>query len=182
MRATGLLASITIAALGCGGPYHRAPDPAPRISKKPHVEVVVETTPVEVVWDDACAARFSGDPVVAAKQRDVAKGQAAADEGDARIDRADAAADRPPTQLTLLLEAIDEYREALRADNYNADATYGLAVAYAKIRKKGCALEMLERLAELGKNPDLAGARKLEALRDAVDDEPAFDLFRSQVP
>jgi len=176
--ALGLVAVTSVAAfgLGCGGPYKGKPDKLPKVKKVNHVDVDAGPTTETIVWDDKCSAKFAEDPMVAYKKRDKTKGNTDRGEGDDLMAAADKSED-PSFQIDSILKAINAYKDALLADNYNADATYGLAVAYAKVRKKGCALKMLKRLAELEANPKLPGASKLEALLKMVEDEPAFQPF-----
>lgn len=177
--AVGIVAFTTVAAfgVGCGGPYKGKPDKLPKVKKIAHTDV--DAAPVEevIVWDDKCTAKFADDPMVAYKKRDTTAAKAAFAEGDDSVGAADKTED-PQAQITLILKGIDAYKKALLADNYNADATFGLAVAYAKVRKKECSLKMLKRLSELEVNPKLPGASKLKALLDAVEDEPAFQPFK----
>jgi hypothetical protein len=177
--AVGLVALTTVVAFGggCGGPYKGKPDKLPKVKKVAHVDVDAAPTEEKIAWDDKCSAKFGDDPAKAYKERNKTKGNTAAAEGDDKLSNADKS-DDPPTQITLILEAIKAYKDALLADNYNADATYGLAVAYAKVRKKGCALKMLKRLAELEQNPKLPGQSKLKTILDSVEDEPAFAPFQ----
>ena len=60
------------------------------------------------------------------------------------------------------------------------DQTSPLAVAYARVQYKGCALKLLKRLGELNTNPKLAGGQtNLEAWLSQVEDEAAFKLFKN---
>ena len=60
------------------------------------------------------------------------------------------AAPSPAVRVDLVNDAIETYSRALHADPYDADATLGLALAYDKVQRKGCALALLTRLGELG--------------------------------
>ncbi len=177
--AIGLISVVTFGAFagGCGGPYKGKPDKLPKVKKTSHVDV--DAGPVEevIVWDDKCSAKFGDDPNKAYKERNKTEGSAAVAEGDDKLSQADTS-DNPETQISMILAAIDAYKKALLKDNYNADATFQLAVAYAKVRKKGCALKMLKRLAELETNAKLPGTNKIKALLDSVEDEPAFQPFK----
>jgi len=74
------------------------------------------------------------------------------------------------------LEAgVTDYAKALAKDPYDADATLGLAVAYDRAWKKGCALALLKRLDTLAANPKFAGAAQRSV--DRIVDHP--DWFKA---
>jgi len=79
-----------------------------------------------------------------------------------------AAADKatnPKEAGTDLENGVRKYRDALSKDPYNIEATLQLAVAYDRVLRKGCALQMLHRLFLLAENPkwkDL-GERAIDA-------------------
>ena len=53
----------------------------------------------------------------------------------------------------------------------SGEATFQLAVAYAQVRYKGCALKMLKRLGDLNTNSRLAGGdTKLDTWLDQVEE------------
>ena len=52
----------------------------------------------------------------------------------------------PATRERFITDAVDGLLNALNADPYNVHATYNLAAAYARINRKQCSLNMLERL------------------------------------
>ncbi len=177
--AVSLVALTTVVAFGggCGGPYKGKPDKLPKVKKVAHVDIDAGPSEEVIVWDDKCTAKFADDPMKAYKARDKTAGNTAFSEAEDSLANADKS-DDPQTQIAMILKAIDAYKKALIADNYNADATFGLAVAYAKVRKKGCALKMLKRLGELEQNPKLNSQSKLKTLLDSVEDEPAFAPFK----
>jgi hypothetical protein len=52
----------------------------------------------------------------------------------------------PKTREAFITSAVEGLLNALNADPYNVHATYNLAAAYARIERKQCSLNMLERL------------------------------------
>lgn len=66
----------------------------------------------------------------------------------------------------LAAEAVEGYRSALAKDPFDQTATLGLAIAYDMLHRKGCAIDMLERIGTLAKHP--AYAKKANQLADDV--------------
>lgn len=85
-------------------------------------------------------------------------------------------------QIETNMEALTKLRNALKKDNYSANATYRLAVAYAQLARKGCAILLLKRLLALKSFPpadDRTVPREAElAIKNAVNDQ-AFKRFRN---
>ncbi|HEY1551204.1 MAG TPA: hypothetical protein VGG28_25420 [Kofleriaceae bacterium] len=81
-------------------------------------------------------------------------------------------------QAKLLVESIDHYADALRADPYDASATLGLAIAYDRVLRKGCALAMLRRLNALSQNPHVSPDAKLR-VANVVDNPQWFKGYRN---
>jgi hypothetical protein len=163
---------------GCGGPYKGKPEKLPKVKqgKKPEV-AVVEEAPVEVKFDTECNAKFTDDPNKAKRSNSNARRFVVS--GNDQLTRAGSATE-PAAQVTSIVAAIEQYKKALLEDHYNPEATYQLAVAYAQVRKKGCALKMLKRLSELESNPRLAGGpSRLKTFLDQVEDEGAFAPFKN---
>ena len=71
---------------------------------------------------------------------------------------------RAPTKPDLIVDGIDRYIAALRKDPFSAQATLKLALAYHEVRRKGCALALLERLDQLAQHPKFA-----RDANDAID-------------
>ncbi len=163
---------------GCGGPYKGKPDKLPKVSKKKAPEEVDTGPPVaEIKWDEECNAKFVDDANKAKKSASKAQGHVST--GDDAIEGAGRSTD-PQTQISMFLAGIESYKKALLEDHYNPAATYGLAVAYAQVRKKGCALKMLKRLGELSNNPRLAGGQSnLDKWLNQVEDTAAFKPFKT---
>lgn len=181
MKGIGVLVAISLVSLmagGCGGPYKGKNERLPRVKKSTPPE---ETEPTdaapEIVWDEECRAAFTDDPFKAKKSSSKAGGFVSS--GNDSMAQSRASAD-PAVQIDSIVRAIEQYKKALLEDHYNPEATYQLAVAYAKVRKKGCALKMLKRLGELSTNPRLAGGQtRLDAFLNLVEDETAFKPFKN---
>ena len=96
-------------------------------------------------------------------KRETADAEVHTQEGDKKLADFDVAPDTAKSDL--IIDSIDEYAAALRKDPYNAKATLKLALAYDKVRHRGCALVLLERLDQLAQNPKF----RAEA-NDAIDE------------
>jgi hypothetical protein len=158
---------------GCAHPYSGKPEKLKKPRKKKRPEPTEKDKAAEeVVWDEECRANFFDDKKPAPR-----KPRAAA----ALVKQADqillAAEDRGGAErIETVIEAIGKLKNALKKDQFNPEATYKLAVAYALVLKKGCALRLLERLNELQKKEDVA--RKAELTIKRATKDLAFEGFR----
>lgn len=168
---------------GCGGPHKGKPEKVPKVKRDKKGEEAALAADQggaqpDIVWKDECEAKFTEDPNKAKRSASAARPKV--DAGNDQLSSARGAAD-PATKVSLIIAGIEQYKKALLEDHYNPDATYQLAVAYATVRRRGCALRMLKRLAELQINPKLAGGEaRLDGLLRAVEDEPAFQPFKKE--
>lgn len=97
-------------------------------------------------------------------------------EGDHRLSNARQAMEQraPAKQVAdTALDALVHYRRALFVDPYSPRATLALALAYDLVRRKGCALALLQRLDALTQHPE----RGAEAKRLAQDVAATFAWF-----
>jgi hypothetical protein len=178
MKVIGVLVATALIWGGCGGPYKGKPEKLPKVKKsvKPE-EVATDTPAVEIKYDEECSAKFVDDPNKAKKSSSKAGPFISA--GNDNMSRSAGSTD-PAVQADNIIKAIEQYKKALLEDHYNPEATFQLAVAYATVRKKGCALKLLKRLGELATNPRLAGGQtRLDAFLNLVEDETAFKPFKN---
>ncbi|HTJ47706.1 MAG TPA: hypothetical protein VL463_36670 [Kofleriaceae bacterium] len=167
---TVAMAMTPIFAGGCPGPYENIKaESVKKPTKKarpPDAPVVAE----EIKYDEDCKTKFQEDGSKVRRKSP----QQQIDAGDQALQLVDQTPD-PANKANAAIEAINKYKNALAQDPYSALATYKLAVSYALVRKKGCAIALLKRLTELQKHPDFEN----EATRmiKSVDDEPAFKGF-----
>jgi hypothetical protein len=160
---------VPVFTTACSGPYESPAEKVKRPSKKnrpPEAPVVA----AEIKYDDECKTKFQEDG--SKVHRKSAAPQIAA--GDSALEQVGSTSDMA-MKASFAVDAINKYKNALAQDPYSATATYKLAISYALVRKKGCALALLKRLTELQKHPDFDA----EATRmiKSVDDEPAFKGF-----
>jgi len=161
---------------GCAGLYSGKPERIKKPSKKKMPEEVA-TGPVEIKWVDDCSAKFQEEVGKAMDQHRRGQGKAKrlTNQGIELLEKADKE-DVTEKRAGLTMEAISTLRDALIEDPYHAEATYNLAVAYTRARRKGCALALLKRLADLEVYPDFAGDAK-RMINQARDDR-VFSPFR----
>ena len=150
-------------ALGCSGPYAGKPSPLVRPVKKKRPQAAAAT------FDDQCKTDFFADASrVKPRTRDadqlVVQGNRILTSGD--------------DETATMLDALGKFRSALAADPYQAEATFKMAVVYAQLRKKGCAVALLKRLAELERHPDFE--RQATLMIQAAQGESSFDAFRDE--
>jgi hypothetical protein len=167
-------------AAGCGGPYKGKPE---RVNKVKVTEEPPEpegaSAVAEIKWIDDCdGGGFTDDPNKAKKNSSAAR--EFVETGDEAMGTAKVQPD-DNAKATEIVRAIESYKKALVANHYDPEATYKLAVAYAQVRRKGCALKMLKRLGKLTDNARLAGGgSRLEAFLEQVESEPAFRPFKNE--
>jgi hypothetical protein len=167
----GVLSLLVFSSGACKGPYDGVQaEKLPMPKKKPPKEKKEGPLSSE---PDTCKADFTANPVQVSKStRRTANGLAQdADNQMAGIETAPA-----EQKKAMVLDALSTTTSALRSDPYNPGATFTMAVAYAWAGKKKCSIMMIERLAELSKNPDVVD----EATKFAgkVKKHPAFEAFR----
>ena len=159
-----LLVVITLGGLAsCSGPYAAGPSPLVRPVKKKRPPAASAT------YDDQCKTDFFADASrVKPRPRDadqlVVQGNRILTSGD--------------DEAATMLDALSKFRGALAADPYQAEATFKMAVVYAQLRKKGCAVALLKRLAELERHPDFE--RQAALMIQAAQGESSFDGFRDE--
>lgn len=174
LRGTALAVLAAFGMAACAGMYDAKPDPVPKPHKKAKPPDTGPGPAAEIKYDEDCKAKFQEDNKTAMAKRRPANAAPLIDQGDSLLAQIGSTSD-PAAAATNAVDAINKYKNALAQDPYSAKATYQLAVAYALVRKKGCALALLKRLTDLQKYPDFEN----EAVRmeHSVDDEPAFKGF-----
>jgi hypothetical protein len=117
-----------------------------------------------VQYVEDCDVNFSAPPVTKRQTKVAEQKVTAGDNATAQVSKAP----EQQAQVTLTLQGLEQYREALIADPYNAEATLKLALAYDKLLRKGCAIAMLKRLDQLSANPKFDADRvKTQVLNNA---------------
>jgi hypothetical protein len=128
-------------------------------------------TAAPVKYVEECTTDFTGNPAAVHPQTSIAR--QLVDTGNTSLASSEKAKD-DNAKVGLLKDAIDRYRSALIKDPFNVEATLKLAVAYDRALRKGCAIAMLKRLADLSNNPKWAN----EANRDIDSIDSNASWFR----
>jgi hypothetical protein len=173
-------------AAGCGGPYVGKAEKLKRPAKKKRPP---EPDAAALPYNEDCKAAFFEDNSKVRRNSGAARGKVG--QGDAALGAAESSPD-PGVRASSTIEAINSYKKALLDDPFSAEATYKLAAlldvpfsaeatyklaaAYARVRKKKCAIDLLTRLAQLKKHPDF----EAEASRmiQAASQDGSFQGFR----
>lgn len=107
-----------------------------------------------------------------------------AEEGLAKLQAAEGSTLDPASREQFITDAVQSFLDALSADPYNVNATYNLAAAYARIGRKQCAYNMLERLIQMRSHASRATEvnQKLDRLlgRNKTALDPDFRDLRSE--
>jgi hypothetical protein len=159
-------AFVLVLVTGCAL-YGAPSDPLHGVPKLRHYAGSADDVPT-VAYVDDCETDFHRDT------RGVVAHHAVADDRVLAGDKASVAASKQSgaAQATLLVESIEHYADALRADPYDASATLDLAIAYDRVLRKGCALAMLRRLNALSQNARVSPDAKSRVA--AVVDNPEW--------
>jgi hypothetical protein len=179
MRALVLLSSCFLA-IACGSPHSGPAETLVMPKKKKQKEPGAESTATPLYGGlqepDTCKWDFGGKEQPQVKKAAADKAKSIAQDGMnamAGIDKEMGMARR-----NKVVEALGILNDALRVDPYSPQATYAMAVAYAHVGKKQCALAMLDRLTRLSGFPDIAPDVQKVAGRAKV--EAAFEPFRKE--
>lgn len=163
-----VLASVVLASFGCQPLYGNKPERLKNPDKK-RKPPEPESEVVQVRYIEECSANFREE--VRNLNRDMAAASRFVGDGDTALDQVRRAKD-PASQAELIKVSIEKYRNALLKDPFNEEATLKLAVAYDMVYRKGCALQMLKRLAALQANPKFQ--KKAARAADAVADNATW--------
>lgn len=161
------LTTLAVLAAGCAPLYSGKAEPL----RKPQSKTRPPEADQPIKWTEPCDVDFFADGSRLKRNTPLAISESA------RADAAMMTALAKDDPIPGVLDAIGKYKAALVADPYNAEATKGLAVAYAKVYFKGCAVKLLGRLSEMADNPTFS-ADATRMVDSAVADS-AFDGFRN---
>lgn len=172
------MAAICLAVGGCAGLYSGKPDKV----RRPKTEKMPEetATAVEIKWVTECKASFQEEPVgaIAKHKRNEARVRPQIEQGAALLEQASAASD-DNEKAGAVKQAINTLRRVLDDAPYSPRATFQLAVAYARARRKECSKLLLKRLAVLETYPDFSAEAKRMIL--SAQDDPTLKLFEKEM-
>ena len=137
------------------------PTPQTLRTPAPTKPPLVPVEQVVINYKDSCD--FSTTRVTAKVTRKTREADAQTQEADVKVVAYDQATTEQ-AKSDLIIDGIDHYAAALKSDPFNAQATLKLALAYDKVRRKGCALALLQRLDSLAQNPKFE-----KEANDAID-------------
>jgi hypothetical protein len=86
-------------------------------------------------------------------ERSIPEGQRLADQAASKLRASSSAEVDRITREQETSDAVADFITALAADPYNVEATYELAAAYARIGRKQCSINMLQRLLQMRPHP-----------------------------
>lgn len=137
-----LFAALVLGA--CGGGQKLTPPPPPF---RPE-EVVVEgpAAPTKVDCEPTNQALTPSAWTYQQRAPAIQESAALAASGLSKLQATEGVGLDPKTREELITDAVDEFLAALGADPYNVNATYNLAAAYARINRKQCSINLLDRL------------------------------------
>lgn len=149
MSARGMRWAFVLAALAACHPQQELTAPPPPLRPEPQAA----TAPKPVEKDCTPTDPQSELKPLSFGQRSIPEGQRLADQAASKLRAAGTAEVDRVTREQQTSDAVSDFITALAADPYNIEATYGLAAAYARIGRKQCAINMLQRLLEMRPHP-----------------------------
>lgn len=162
---------LAVTTTGCAGPYSGKPERLKKPKKKKPPEPEEGEAAKEPEFVEDCRTNFFEEPTTrrrSSQGRDLSK--------QAERYLYDADEQEGAERIQLVADAMGKLRNALKADPYGPEPTYKMAVAYAMVGQKGCALRLLERLQELTKMPEVEPEAE-RTIKRALHDQ-AFEPFR----
>jgi Flp pilus assembly protein TadD len=167
-------------ASGCSGLYSGKPEKV----KRPKTEKMPEEAPVataEIKWITECKAAFQEEPAgqIAKHKKNEGRVRPQIDQGVALLEQASDPSTSDDQKAGNVKQAINVLRRVLDDAPYSPRATYNLAVAYARARRKGCSTALLKRLAALEKYPDFQAEAK--RMIDTAQEDSTLKLFEKEM-
>lgn len=162
---------------GCAGPYAGKPEKL----RRPKTEKMPEEAPVgpaEIKWVAECKAQFQEEPAgaLAKHKRNASRVAPIIAQGRSLLD---SSGDTDEQRAGNVKEAINKLRKVFDDAPYSAEATYYLAVAYARARRKECSKALLKRLAALETYPDFASDAK--RMINQAQEDSTLKLFEKEM-
>jgi hypothetical protein len=170
-RAAGVVAALLAA---CGGASATQPEPLHAPERRPHDDTAPPRDDPAYIED--CTTDFHRPATHVAAEPRLAEQLTA--QGDALLAQADHEPDGD-ARAARTVEAVGKYRDALVKDPYDATATLELALAYDRVYRKGCALQMLRRLDALAHSKQLGDAARA-AIGRVGDNTQWFKAYRRE--
>jgi hypothetical protein len=168
----GFLAfALLLAVVGCKPLYGGRPE---GLKNPPKAGGGSDDPEAAIVWDEECDTKFHEKLTI---QPNPTAGRTLFDAASNTLVSAEREGDANQ-RTALTIEAIEKFKAALNKDPFSAEATYGLAIAYTKVYRKGCTLKLLKRLSDLKQNDKYAP--DAQRMIDAASDQNAFKPFKKE--
>ncbi|MBX3156542.1 MAG: hypothetical protein KF773_11120 [Deltaproteobacteria bacterium] len=179
-NAHGYAAIASLALLACQPMYGEKPDTLGKV--KPIAKKTDgkdgEPAKKEDPYVTACSFNSHLDPKVYGK-RDPKLAEPLRIAGDAKITVAQQSTVEKARVKQYQL-GLDDYAAALKKDPYDADATLGLARAYDGLKRSGCAVMLIKRLADLTRSDKYADSAR-RAIAQVQSNPDWFKDYRQDV-
>jgi len=133
------------AGMACKKKTPLTPPPAP-LRPKPIVDNEIDTAPTRTDCDPTFTTQQEPARTYAERKPRIEEAASLAAKGLANLQAAEGGSLDDRSREDMITDAVDLFLKALAADPYNVNATYNLAAAYARIKRRQCALNMLDRL------------------------------------
>lgn len=181
-----VLASLALAVsssmvAGCKSKPPVTPPPPPL-----RPEPVIKAAPVAVKTDcdPPDPAMMPDAKTYAERAPRIQEAQRLSEEGLAKLQAAEGSSLDPASREQLITDAVSSFLDSLSADPYNINSTYNLAAAYARIGRKQCAYNLLDRLVQMKNHASRTAEvnQKFDRLlgRNKTPLDPDFRELRSQ--
>jgi hypothetical protein len=138
--------SFVLGLVACGGAQNAMAPPPPLRPKAKPEQATAKPKSAQTDCEPTDPNRQL--PAKPFGERSVVEAQKLAAGGLSKLQAAEGNADKAGREK-LITDAIDDFITALLADPYNVLATYNLAAGYARIGRKQCAVNLIERLLQM---------------------------------
>lgn len=181
VRASLLAACALSIAAGCKSKPPVTPPPPP-FRPEPVAKPVAAA--VKTDCDPPDPALMPDAKTYAERAPRIQEAQRLSEEGLAKLQAAEGSSLDPASREDLITDSVSTFLDSLAADPYNVNSTYNLAAAYARIKRKQCAYNMLDRLIQMRNHTSRSGEvnQKLDRLlgRNKTPLDPDFRELRSE--
>ena len=162
----------------------KTPITAPPPPFRPEAKLVAgPTAPTRVDCDPPDPSMQPDAKTYAERAPRIDEAKRLSEEGLAKLQAAEGSSLDPASREQLITDAVSTFLDSLSADPYNVNATYNLAAAYARVGRKQCAYNMLDRLIAMRTHASRTGEvnQKLDRLlgRNKTPLDPDFRDLRS---
>jgi hypothetical protein len=181
-----VLASLALAvtssfAAGCKSRPPVTPPPPPL---RPEPVAKPAAVAVKTDCDPPDPAMMPDAKTYAERAPRIQEAQRLSEEGLAKLQAAEGSSLDPASREQLITDAVTSFLDSLSADPYNVNSTYNLAAAYARIGRRQCAYNLLDRLVQMKNHASRTAEvnQKFDRLlgRNKTPLDPDFRELRSQ--